>query len=275
MRTPPTTPFRHRWGCAPDNTADHNGLMGKDLVRVAAVGDLHCARTSQGAFQPLFAQIGDAADLLLLTGDLTDHGLAEEARVLAQELATLRIPTVAVLGNHDYESNQQLEVRNILTGAGVTMLDGEACEVLKIGIAGVKGFAGGFGKRALGPWGEAMIKQFVHEAVNEALKLEAALARLRTPQIIALMHYSPIQQTVEGEPLEIYAFVGSSRLEEPLNRYPVTLAFHGHAHRGQPHGTTASSVPVYNVSMPLLTRTFPDRPPFRLMTLPVDTPGVA
>ena len=120
-----------------------------------------------------------------------------------------------------------------------------------------------------------MIKQFVHEAVNEALKLEAALARLRTPQIIALMHYSPIQQTVEGEPPEIYAFVGSSRLEEPLNRYPVTLAFHGHAHRGQPHGTTASNVPVYNVSMPLLTRTFPDRPPFRLMTLPVDTPGVA
>ena len=166
-------------------------------------------------------------------------------------------------------------MRNILTGAGVTVLDGEACEVLKIGIAGVKGFAGGFGKRALGPWGEAMIKQFVHEAVNEALKLEAALARLRTPQIIALMHYSPIQQTVEGEPLEIYAFVGSSRLEELLNRYPVTLAFHGHAHRGQPHGTTASSVPVYNVSMPLLTRMFPDKPPFRLMTLPVDTPGVA
>jgi Icc-related predicted phosphoesterase len=253
----------------------HNRSMSKDLVRVAAVGDLHCARTSQGAFQPLFAQIGEAADLLLLTGDLTDHGLPEEARVLAQELATLRIPTVAVLGNHDYESNQQLDVRNILTGAGVTVLDGEACEVLKIGIAGVKGFAGGFGKRALGPWGEAMIKQFVHEAVNEALKLEAALARLRTPQIIALMHYSPIQQTVEGEPLEIYAFVGSSRLEEPLNRYPVTLAFHGHAHRGQPHGTTASSVPVYNVSMPLLTRTFPDKPPFRLMTLPVDTPGVA
>jgi Icc-related predicted phosphoesterase len=249
--------------------------MAKDVVRVAAVGDLHCTRTSQGAFQTLFAQIGEAADLLLLTGDLTDHGLPEEARVLAQELATLRVPTVAVLGNHDYESNQQLDVRSILTGAGVTILDGEACEVLKVGIAGVKGFAGGFGKRALGPWGESMIKQFVHEAVNEALKLEAALARLRTPQIIALMHYSPIQQTVEGEPPEIYAFVGSSRLEEPLNRYPVTLAFHGHAHRGQPQGTTAGNVPVYNVSMPLLTRTFPNQPPFRLMTLPVDAPGAA
>jgi Icc-related predicted phosphoesterase len=239
------------------------------------MGDLHCSRTSQGAFQPLFAQIAAAADLLLLAGDLTDHGLPEEARVLTHELATLHVPIVAVLGNHDYESNQQDEVRNILTGAGVTILDGEACEVLKIGVAGVKGFAGGFGKRALGPWGESMIKQFVHEAVNEALKLEAALARLRTPQIVALMHYAPIQQTVEGEPPEIYAFVGSSRLEEPLNRFPVTVALHGHAHRGQPEGSTASQVPVYNVSMPLLTRTFPNRPPFRLMTLPVDAPGVA
>ena len=249
--------------------------MGKDVVRVAASGDLHCTRTSQGAFQPFFAQVAEAADLLLLTGDLTDHGLPEEASVLAHELATLRVPTVAVLGNHDYECNQQDEVRRILMGAGVTVLDGEACEVLKIGIAGVKGFAGGFGKRALGPWGESMIKQFVHEAVNEALKLEAALARLRTPQIIALMHYSPIQQTVEGEPPEIYAFVGSSRLEEPLNRFPVTVAFHGHAHRGQPQGATANNVPVYNVSMPLLTRTFPDQPPFRLMALPVDGSGVA
>jgi len=239
------------------------------------MGDLHCTRTSQGAFQALFAQIADAADLLLLTGDLTDHGLPEEARVLTHELSTMRVPIVAVLGNHDYESNQQDEVRNILTGAGLTILDGEACEVLKIGIAGVKGFAGGFGKRALGPWGEPAIKQFVHEAVNEALKLETALARLRTPQIVALMHYSPIQQTVEGEPPEIYAFVGSSRLEEPLNRYPVTVALHGHAHRGQPQGSTAGQVPVFNVSMPLLTRTFPDRPPFRLMTLPVDAPGVA
>jgi len=249
--------------------------MGKDVVRVAAVGDLHCTRASQGAFQPLFAQIADSADLLLLAGDLTDHGLPEEARVLAHELSALRVPTVAVLGNHDFESNQQDQVRDIVASAGITVLDGDACEVHRIGIAGVKGFAGGFGKRALGPWGEPIIKQFVHEAVNEALKLEAALARLRTPQIIALLHYSPVQQTVEGEPLEIYAFVGSSRLEEPLNRYPVTLAFHGHAHRGQLQGATASHVPVYNVSLPLLTRMFPDRPPFRVVTLSVEAPGVA
>lgn len=248
--------------------------MSKDVVRLAAVGDLHCTRTSQGAFQPMFAQIAESADLLLLTGDLTDHGLPDEARVLAHELSALRVPIVAVLGNHDFESNQQDQVRDIVTSAGVTVLDGEACEVLRIGIAGVKGFAGGFGQRALGPWGEPTVKQFVHEAVNEALKLETALARLRTPQIIALLHYSPVQQTVEGEPLEIYPFVGSSRLEEPLNRYPVTLALHGHAHRGRLQGTTASNIPVYNVSLPLLTRMFPDRPPFRVVTLSVEASGV-
>jgi Icc-related predicted phosphoesterase len=247
----------------------------KDVVRVAAVGDFHCTRTSQGTFQPLFAQIADAADMLLMPGDLTDHGLPEEARVLAHELATIRIPIVGVFGNHDYESNQQGEIRKILNDAGVVILDGEAHEVLKVGIAGVKGFAGGFGQRALGPWGESMIKQFVHEAVNEALKLEAALARLRTSQIIAMMHYSPIVQTVEGEPPEIYAFVGSSRLEDPLNRYPVSVAFHGHAHRGQPQGVTSSNVPVYNVSMPLLTRAFPNQPPFRILTLPVEATASA
>jgi Icc-related predicted phosphoesterase len=138
----------------------------------------------------------------------------------------------------------------------------------------VKGFAGGFGQRALGPWGEPTIKQFVREAVNEALKLEAALARLRTAHIVALLHYSPILQTVEGEPLEVYPFVGSSRLEEPISRYPVTLVIHGHAHRGRLEGATAGNVPVYNVSLPLLSPSFPDRPPFRLIELqrePTDT----
>jgi Icc-related predicted phosphoesterase len=138
-----------------------------------------------------------------------------------------------------------------------------------VGVAGVKGFGGGFGRRALGPWGETIIKQFVREAVDEALKLEAALARLRTGQLIALLHYAPIQQTVEGEPLEIYPFLGSSRLEEPIGRYPVSLVVHGHAHRGQLEGATNKGVPVYNVSMPLLTRSFQDRPPFRVFEVPV------
>ena len=239
------------------------------VVRVAAVGDLHCTRTSHGAFHTLVSQVSASADMLLLAGDLTDTGLPDEARVLARECAALHVPAIAVFGNHDHESNHQDEVRNILVDAGVTVLDGEATEVRGIGIAGVKGFAGGFGKRALGPWGESAIKQFVHEAVNEALKLEASLARLRTAHQIVLLHYAPIQETVQGEPPEIYAFVGSSRLEEPISRFPVSMVFHGHAHRGQPEGRTKNQVPVYNVSMPLLTRTFPDRPHFRVVEIPI------
>ena len=245
-------------------------------VRVAALADLHCTKTSQGAFQPLFARISESAEVLLLAGDLTDYGLPDEARVLARELSALRIPVAAVLGNHDLESGKADEVRQILVDAGLIVLDGDACELHGIGVAGVKGFGGGFGKRALGPWGETIIKQFVREAVDEALKLEAALARLRTENLVALLHYSPIQQTVEGEPLEIYPFLGSSRLEEPIGRYPVKLVLHGHAHRGQLEGRTKSGAAVYNVSMPLLTRTFADRPPFRIFEVAVgvrDTTG--
>jgi len=189
--------------------------------------------------------------------------------VLARELTALRIPTAAVLGNHDLESGKSAEVRQVLADAGLNVLDGDACELQGIGIAGVKGFGGGFGRHALGPWGETIIKQFVHEAVDEALKLEAAFARLRTPQLVALLHYSPIQATCEGEPPEIFPFLGSSRLEEPIGRYPVSLVVHGHAHRGQLEGTTKNGVPVYNVSMPLLTRSFADRLPFRVFEVPV------
>src|SRR5262249_53306419 len=244
--------------------------MAETVIRVAAIADLHCTRTSQGAFQPLFSRIQESADVLVIAGDLTDYGLPEEARVVAKELPALRIPAAAVLGNHDLESGKAEEIDKILCDAGLVILDGDATELLGIGIAGVKGFGGGFGKRALGPWGETIIKQFVREAVDEALKLEAALARLRTPQLVALLHYSPVQQTVEGEPLEIYPFLGSSRLEEPIGRYPVSLVFHGHAHRGQPQGLTKNGAPVYNVSMPLLTRTFADRPPFRVFDVHVD-----
>ena len=233
-------------------------------VRVAAVGDLHCAKTSHGAFQPWLSRVADSADVLLLAGDLTDYGLAEEARVLVKELASTRIPTVAVLGNHDVESGAEDEISRIFTDTGMIVLNGDAHEIHGIGFVGVKGFCGGFGRRALGPWGETIIKQFVHEAIDQALKLEAALARLRTSQRIVLLHYSPIQQTVEGEPPEIFPFLGSSRLEEPLGQYPVSLVVHGHAHRGQPEGRTKSGVPVYNVSMQLLAREFPDSPPFRV-----------
>lgn len=242
------------------------------VVRVAALGDLHCAKASQGAFQSLFAGIQEAADVLLLAGDLTDYGLPEEADVLAREMSTLKLPIAAVLGNHDLESGRQAEVVRILTDAGVSVLDGGACELRGVGVAGVCGFGGGFGHRALAPWGEPAVKQFVQAAVDEALKLERALAKLRTQTVIALLHYSPVQQTVAGEPLEIYPFLGSSRLEEPINRYPVSFVLHGHAHRGQPDGVTATGIAVHNVSMPLLRRTRADQMPFRVFEVPVADP---
>ena len=238
-------------------------------LRVAAVGDLHCTRASEGVFQPLFGKVAESADVLALCGDLTDYGTPDEARVLAKELAALKGPKLAVLGNHDFESNAAAEVAGILAdAAGVTMLDGTAVEVLGVGFAGAKGFAGGFGERALQSWGEEPVKAFVRAAIEEALKLESALARLRTPGRVALLHYAPIGATVDGEPVEIYPFLGSSRLEEPLNRYGATAVFHGHAHRGQPEGRTSAGVPVYNVALPLLRRRFPGQPPFRVVEVP-------
>ncbi|HSE03917.1 MAG TPA: metallophosphoesterase [Methylomirabilota bacterium] len=238
-------------------------------VRVAAVGDLHCTKTSEGAFQPLFAKIAESADVLALCGDLTDYGTPEEARILAKELAATKLPKLAVLGNHDFESSAADEVARILTdAAGVTVLDGTAVEVLAVGFAGAKGFPGGFGARALQSWGEGPVKAFVAAAVEEALKLESALARLRTPGRVALLHYAPIGGTVDGEPVEIYPFLGSSRLEEPINRYRPHAVFHGHAHRGQLEGATTAGVPVYNVALPLLRRRLPEQSPFRVIEVP-------
>lgn len=247
----------------------------RETVRIAAIADLHVKKTSQGALQELFGRITDVADVLLLCGDLTDYGAPEEAKVLAKEITSaLRIPSIGVLGNHDLETGQEEEVVKILADAGVTMLDGDSHELLGVGFAGVKGFCGGFGRRALGAWGEKIIKDFVHETVNEALKLEAALARLRTPQKIAVLHYSPIMATVQGEPPEIVAFLGSSRLEEPLDRYRVSAVFHGHAHRGSPEGRTKGNAPVYNVAMPLMAAIDAERP-FRLIEVPVAESVVA
>ncbi|HVE79812.1 MAG TPA: metallophosphoesterase [Gemmatimonadaceae bacterium] len=238
------------------------------MTRVAAVGDIHCGRNGQGTFAPLFAEISNAADVLALCGDLTDYGTAEEARVLARELSALRIPAVAVLGNHDVESGQEAEVTQILRDAGLVVLDGDAHELAGVGFAGTKGFCGGFGRGALGAWGEATVKRFVHEAIDEALKLESALARLRVEQRVALLHYAPVRATVEGEPLEIFPYLGSSRLEEPINRYPVSAVLHGHAHNGSPEGRTTAGAPVYNVAFPLMRKRFPDRPPYRILELP-------
>ena len=249
-------------------------MPSEDRVRFAAVGDIHCKKESSGTLRSFFAQASEAADALLLCGDLTDYGLVEEAKVLADELGAVKVPIVAVLGNHDYESDAPDDVRRILTDAGVHVLDGEACEIHGVGIAGAKGFAGGYGRATLGSWGERSIQQFVNEAIQEALKLESALAKLRTPERLALLHYSPIAGTVQGEPVEIFAYLGSSRLEEPLIRHPVSAVLHGHAHRGSPEGRTVNGTPVYNVAMPLLKRTYPDRPPFRLLELARATEAV-
>lgn len=247
----------------------------QQVVRLAAVADIHCGKQSQGALQPLFTQMQQQADVVALCGDLTDYGLPDEAQILIREMSVLKIPVVAVLGNHDFESGKQQEISDILCEAGVTMLDGSSCEVHGVGFAGTKGFGGGFGSRTLGLWGEEATKLFVREALDEALKLESALARLRTSQRIALLHYSPIKETVEGEPPEIFPFLGTSRLEEPLTLYPVAAIFHGHAHKGSPQGHTAHGIPVYNVSLPLLHTSFPDQSPFHLMEIAVDPPDDA
>jgi Icc-related predicted phosphoesterase len=236
-------------------------------MRIAATGDLHFGKASPGLFLPVLSQITTDAELLLLAGDITDYGTSDEARAFVKDLAaSVRIPVVAVLGNHDYEAGHEREIHQILVDHGVYVLDGDTCEVQGVGFAGVKGFAGGFGRRALGPWGEPIIKQFVHEAVNEALKLESALARLRTDKKVVLLHYAPIEGTVEGEPREIYPYLGCSRLEEPLGRYAVTAVIHGHAHNGSPEGRTSTDVPVFNVAYPLLRKTDPSHP-YRILDI--------
>lgn len=235
-------------------------------IRLAALADLHCRVGFQGKLAPLFAQAAAQADVLVLCGDLTDFGKVEEAHILAKELTSAAgKPIVGVLGNHDYESNQVAEVRAILCDAGVNLLDGDVYEAHGVGFAGVKGFAGGFGQALLRPFGEPSIKAFVHEGIDEALKLECALGSLRTPHRIALMHYAPIEATIIGERPEIYAYLGTSRLEETLQRYPCDMALHGHAHHGTLEGQTSRGIPVYNVASPLLMRQM--HCPFRIFEL--------
>ena len=246
------------------------------LVRVAAMGDVHCSPTSRGAFQAVLAQIAVSADVLALCGDLTNHGTPEEAHALVQELAPLgALPVVAVLGNHDYEAGQVDEVRRIVAGAGIHLLDGSFTEVKGVALVGVKGFGGGFDRGTLSAFGEPAIKHFVQEAVEEVQKLESALARTTAEKKIAVLHYAPIRATVEGEPAEIFPFLGSGRLEEPLNRYQVTACVHGHAHKGAPEGRTKAGVPVYNVAVPVMRSAYPNRPPFRLLDVHVAPPSLA
>ena len=216
-------------------------------IVVAAIGDLHVTEHGEHQFRDVFAAMSDSADVAALCGDLTNFGKVSEAELLAEDLKSLTIPTVAVLGNHDVEAGQTEEVLRILAQAGVTVLDEQAIVLEGVGFAGVKGFLGGFGRGELGAFGEDAIKAFVDEARNEARKLENALRSLRTDRVVAVLHYAPISDTVEGEPLEIYPFLGSSRLADAIDRFDnVKAVVHGHAHRGRYQGATPRGVPVYN-----------------------------
>lgn len=227
--------------------------MKKNTVRVAAVGDIHVGEHSRGKYRNLFIEVSEKADILLLCGDLTIRGLPAEIEVLLEDAANCKIPILAVLGNHDCEEGQETELVRMLDKGGIRVLDGTTYEYKGVGFAGVKGFCGGFDRYMLSSWGEHAIKDFVYEGVQETLKLERALESMQADKKVVLLHYSPIRQTVEGEPPEIFPYLGSSRLEEPINRFGVQAVFHGHAHHGTMQGKTMTGIPVFNISLPLLT----------------------
>ena len=219
-------------------------------LTVAAIGDLHANEASAAGFRDLFAEMADRADVIALCGDLTNLGRPAEAERLAEALrGRRRTPIVAVLGNHDYECGQPDEVKRILREGGVSFVDDEPLVCDGVGFAGVKGFGGGFDNRMLGAFGEPAIKQFVAEAVNEAMHLENVLRAVAAERIVVVLHYAPVAATLAGEPPEIAPFLGSSRLAETLDRFDkVRAVLHGHAHHGSFLGHTPRGTPVYNVA---------------------------
>lgn len=234
----------------------------KNTMRIAAIGDIHFSEDDKGKWRDFFDAVSRSADVLLITGDLTHTGDESEAEVLANELRACQIPVIAVLGNHDYEKGRHKLIRQTLvSNSNVHILDGECIVINGVGFAGVKGFGGGFDNFMLSMFGEPEMKAFVQTAVDESLKLERALARLDQEHHdipkIALLHYSPIAETINGEPKEIYPFLGSSRLAEPLLRRKVRAAFHGHAHAGTLNGKLGD-IPIYNVARPVLIKEQPE-----------------
>jgi Icc-related predicted phosphoesterase len=232
------------------SAAKVNGGMSdpEKILKVAAMGDLHVREDNGSSYRDLFGEISKEADVLVLAGDLTDLGKPKEAELLAQDLKACSIPIVGVLGNHDYECGAHEEVAHILRDVGMKVLDGQSVEIDGVGFVGVKGFAGGFGRRMLGSFGEPAIKQFVNETMNETLRLENAMRQVRSKRSLVILHYAPIPDTIESEPLEIYPFLGSSRLAETIDRFKVSAIVHGHAHRGRYEGRTPGGQPVYNVA---------------------------
>jgi Icc-related predicted phosphoesterase len=223
-------------------------------MRIAAVGDLHCRADTRRNIAVALRGVDQEADVLLLAGDLTDHGTPEEALWLAEELSQIEMEKCAVLGNHDFEGGQEAVVRKVLSDSGIHVLDGDPWTLNDLGVAGVKGFAGGFEQSQLQRFGEEAIKSFVDACIAEELKLEKALFQLRTRHRVALLHYAPCRQTLEGEPLEIFPFLGATRLSGPIDQLRPNIAIHGHAHRGTLRGVTRGGVPVVNVALPVLRR---------------------
>ena len=230
------------------------------MIRIAAAGDVHCEPSRRAEIEESFARVQDDADLILLAGDLTTHGEPEEAAVLADACRDLGVPVVAVLGNHDWHANRCDEIVQVLQEGGVTVLSRSwtACEVdgTRVGIAGTKGFVGGFPDSALPDFGEPVLRRVYAETTEEVEALERGLQAVADcPLRIVLLHYAPTSTTLEGEPRGIWAFLGSDRLARPIAEHQPDLVLHGHGHAGQFEGFIGA-IPVFNVSIPVIRRDF-------------------
>src|SRR3954471_14102405 len=229
-------------------------------MKIAAIADLHFSPQNSARTREPMQRVREQAEVLVLAGDLTNYGKPEEMESLLNALVRLRIPIVAVLGNHDYESGKQEDLIKMMTAEGIKVLDGTGYERDGVGFAGTKGFLGGFGRGVLTAFGEPEVKRFVQAALDETMKLERALSMLRVEKRIVITHYAPIADTVKGEPEQIFPYLGSGRLAEVIDRHQAILAVHGHAHHGALEGKTTGGVPVYNVAMHLLMARTPSAP---------------
>ena len=229
-------------------------------VRVAAVGDVHVDADVLGRYRPALSHLGGKADVLVLAGDLTRHGTTDEARCVATEFGGLDVPVVAVLGNHDYHSDQVDGVTKILEDAGIQVLECTGtvvdCAGVRLGIAGAKGFGGGFAGRCATEFGEPETKAFIRHTRQICDGLGSALRGLDCDVLVALTHYSPTPETLLGEPPEIFPFLGSYLLGEAIDSAPTALAVHGHAHAGSERGTTPGGVKVRNVAHPVIKQAY-------------------
>ena len=223
-------------------------------MRIAAIGDLHCRTNSTGQIRPLLDGLPGEADLLILAGDLTDNGLPAELDVLLREIEDIHLPKLAVLGNHDHENDQAERLEQMLCDKDIIVLNGTLYERDGVGFVGTKGFCGGFDHTLIQPFGERALKTFIQASVDEAVRLENALTKLDCPHKVAILHYAPITKTLEGEPPELYPFLGSSRLCNALDRHGVDLILHGHAHHGYPEGVTPGGIPVHNIARQVRVR---------------------